>query len=97
MNKAVIDDQRGQISEDPLREISALQLLSSPGHLHVQRILECLQDDEHVYSISPFYSGGELFSVVETRGGPFAEDQARAYFMQIIAGVSAVVGYKRDE
>lgn len=88
MNKAVIDDQRGQISEDPLREIAALQLLSSPGHLHVQRLTECLQDPEYVYAISPFYSGGELFSIVETRGQPFAEDQARAYFMQIISGVS---------
>ena len=85
--QARIIEQRGRIREDPIQELAALQILSAPGHLHVQRLLECLQDATDVYAISPFYAGGELFSYLETRGAGLPEDQARGYFMQLVSGL----------
>ena len=83
MSKSLITRQRGRIREDPISELSLLQLLSTPGHLHVQKLLECIQDTEHIYSICPFYPGGELFSFIENRGSGLAEDQARSVFLQV--------------
>jgi serine/threonine protein kinase len=87
MSKRLIEQQRHRIREDPINELAALQLLAAPGHMHVQRLLECLEDAETVYSICPFYEGGELFSFIESRGTGLPEDQARALFLQIASGL----------
>lgn len=83
MSKSLITRQRGRIREDPISELAILQLLSAPGHLHVQKLLECIQDAENIYSICPFYPGGELFSFIENRGSGIPEDQARSLFLQV--------------
>ena len=50
MSKKKVMEQRGKIREDPLNELSALQLLQQGGgHAHVQQLLECLEDDENLY------------------------------------------------
>lgn len=87
MSKRLIEQQRHRIREDPINELAALQLLAAPGHMHVQQLLECLEDADTVYSICPFYRGGELFSFIESRGSGLPEDQARALFLQIVAGL----------
>lgn len=87
MSKRLIAQQRGRIREDPISELAALQLLAAPGHAHVQRLLACLEDADTVYAICPFYSGGELFSFIESRGAGLPEDQARALFLQVAAGL----------
>lgn len=88
MDKMKVLEQRGRIREDPMNELSALQLLQQGGgHANVQQLLECLEDDENLYSICPFYAGGELFSVIEQRGSGLGEERARVLFRQICAGL----------
>lgn len=52
---------RGRTLEDPLKEASALQYVGS-YHQHVQGCVEVLQDDEHIYTIVKYCSGGDLYS-----------------------------------
>lgn len=87
MSKRIIQQQRHRIREDPINELAALQLLAAPGHLHVQRLLECVEDADTIYSICPFYQGGELFSMIEDRGSGLPEDRARVLFGQILSGL----------
>ena len=89
MSKKKVAEQRGRIREDPINELSALQLLKEGGgHKNVQELLECLEDEETLYAICPFYAGGELFSVIEQRGGSgLGEDRARVLFRQICGGL----------
>lgn len=87
MSKKIIREQRHRIREDPINELAALQILAAPGHLHVQRLLECLEDADTIYSICPFYQGGELFSFIEARGSGLPEDRARVLFCQVLAGL----------
>ncbi len=92
MSKRLIEQQRHRIREDPINELAALQMLATPGHLHVQRLLECLEDATTLYSICPFYEGGELFSFIESRGAGLPEDQARGLFLQIVSGLQYIHG-----
>lgn len=82
MSKRLIAEQRRQgrngIQEDPMNELAALQLLASPGHAHVQRLLECVEDGDTLYSICPFYPNGELYDFIENRRG---ERRRRAHFV----------------
>lgn len=87
MSKRLIARQRGRIREDPINELAALQLLAAPGHAHVQRLVASLEDADTIYAVCPFYAGGELFSLIETRGAGLPEDQARGLFCQIAAGL----------
>jgi len=88
MSKKKVAEQRGRIREDPINELSALQMLKEGGgHANVQQLLECLEDEENLYAICPFYSGGELFSVIEQRGSGLGEDKARVLFRQICGGL----------
>lgn len=93
MSKKKVAEQRGRIREDPINELSALQMLNEGGgHANVQKLLECLEDEENLYAISPFYSGGELFSVIEQRGAGFGEGKARVLFAQILGGLQYMHG-----
>lgn len=72
MSKRLIEEQRRHrngIQEDPMNELAALQLLANPGHAHVQRLLECVEDGDTLYSICPFYPNGELYDFIENRRG----------------------------
>jgi len=80
---------RGRLLEDPIKEISCMQLLGA-GHPHVLGSTEVLQDDEYLFSIMPYCSGGDLFGVVvayaEEKGGDggMSEPVARYWFRQIL-------------
>merc|ERR1719410_1422397 len=84
-----IHRMRGRQLEDPVKEIAAMQLLGK-SHRNVLWILEVLQDDEYLYSVMPYCSGGDLFGVVidytENEGG-MPEAMARFWFQQILMGL----------
>lgn len=94
MSKERIRENTARITEDPMKEIAALQFLSQPGHPNVQRMIECVQDTENIYSICPFYRGGEMFDYLENRGGGFPETQAKSFFIQILNGVEYLQQYR---
>ena len=80
---------RGRLLEDPIKEISCMQLLGA-HHPHVLGSTEVLQDDDYLFSIMPYCSGGDLFGVVveyaERSGGDggMSEPIARYWFRQIL-------------
>ena len=49
--------------EDPIKEVSALQLVGN-YHPNIVGGLDVLQDDEYLYTVMPMCSGGDLFERV---------------------------------
>lgn len=88
-----IHRQRGRLLEDPVKEISAMQLIGG-DHPHVLGSREVLQDNDFLYGVMPYCSGGDLFGVVvqytEDTGGErgMPEPIARFWFRQILAGLN---------
>lgn len=74
--------------EDPVKEVAATQLIGT-DHPHVLGCNEVLQDDECLYSIMPYASGGDLFSVVvqhaDENEGTMSEPMTRYWFKQILS------------
>ena len=72
----------------PMVEIAASQLLArhapAPGSHHVLETVEVLADDRFVYHIVPYRDGGDLLSLVESRGGLLEETEARHVFKQLL-------------
>jgi serine/threonine protein kinase len=89
---ARVHQMRGQILEDPVKEVAAMQLLGV-GHPNVLGSQEVLQDGDYLYSIMPYCSGGDLFGIVvkyaEQSGGEIGmpEPVARFWFRQILWGL----------
>ena len=88
---AKVHGTRGRLLEDPIKEVSAMQLLGSGHHPNVLQSVKVLQDGEYLYSIMPFCRDGELFSLVvqyaEESGGEIGmpEPVARFWFRQILS------------
>uniref|UniRef100_A0A7S2AB22 Protein kinase domain-containing protein n=1 Tax=Trieres chinensis TaxID=1514140 RepID=A0A7S2AB22_TRICV len=72
--------------EDPRREISAMQAIGDG--IHVINCVEALENEEHLFIISPYCNGGDLFSAIhEDRNitGPgLPEMYARQRFREIL-------------
>ncbi|CAM9489710.1 unnamed protein product [Ectocarpus fasciculatus] len=79
-----LQDMQGQTLEDPLREVAALQYL--PSHSNILTCTEALLDENSIYIVMPFYSGGEIFDVLMD-SGRFQEGDARLVFRQVLDGL----------
>mmetsp|Transcript_11261 Transcript_11261/g.16048 ORF Transcript_11261/g.16048 Transcript_11261/m.16048 type:complete len:405 (-) Transcript_11261:144-1358(-) len=79
---------RGRHLEDPIKEISAMQLLGN-YHPNVVGTIEVLQNDENLYTVMQYCGGGDLFSRVTptTTSSSDAEDKARSWFRQLLCGL----------
>lgn len=92
MDWAKIHSLRGNILEDPIKEIKAMQYIgnSSP---HVLGILEVLEGSNWLYAIMPYCRGGDLFGVVvdyadaNDGNAGMPEPVARYWFLQILKGL----------
>jgi hypothetical protein len=90
-----IHSMRGRHLEDPIKEISAMQLLGN-YHPHVCGALEVLQDENYLYTVMPHLPGGDLHGrLLECSPSPrrrksqndshgFDESQARTWFRQLL-------------
>ena len=69
----------------PAVEVAASQLLArhAPARHHVLGSVDVLSDERHVYLIMPYCDGGDLLSVLESRGR-LVESVARHIFKQIL-------------
>ncbi|CAM9314809.1 unnamed protein product [Ectocarpus sp. 6 AP-2014] len=77
-------EMQGRTHEDPLKEVAALQYL--PKHPNVLACTEALLDENSIYIVTPFYSGGEVFNALSANGR-FEEGQARLLFRQVLDGL----------
>ncbi|KAL3790048.1 hypothetical protein ACHAW5_008643 [Stephanodiscus triporus] len=86
---------RNRVSEDPVKEVAALQYLSdglrgrSIEETHVLTADTVMCNDSDLYIVMPYCHGGDLCMRVATRGR-FAEDEARFYFRQILKGLETL-------
>lgn len=92
-----IHAMRGRHLEDPIKEISAMQLLGN-YHPHVLGTMDVLQDDNYLYTISRHLPGGELYGRImeafpqkrppeQIEGSDqfsYDESKARIWFKQLI-------------
>eukprot|EP00753_Platysulcus_tardus_P014203 PLAT4207.1.p1 GENE.PLAT4207.1~~PLAT4207.1.p1 ORF type:complete len:316 (-),score=158.98 PLAT4207.1:74-1021(-) len=77
-----------RVQENPLIELETMQYLSDPGHPNVLRLLACVEDEDNLYGVLEFCSGGELFDLAQE--GRFSEEQARQFFVQCMRGVKYI-------
>jgi len=67
-----------------------MQLLSHQNgmhHQHVVRLVDAMQDESYYYIVTPYLSGGDMFSVVEARGKKgLPPYEAAGYFQQACEG-----------
>mmetsp|Transcript_245 Transcript_245/g.335 ORF Transcript_245/g.335 Transcript_245/m.335 type:complete len:388 (-) Transcript_245:231-1394(-) len=88
MDWNAIRNLRGRHAEDPVKEVAAMQYISSDGeHPNVMQALDVLADEQYLYCFMPLCSSGELFGFVR-RNGRFTEPEARYWFKQILDGLS---------
>jgi serine/threonine protein kinase len=93
-----IHAMRGRHLEDPIKEISTMQLLGN-YHPHVLGAFDVLQDDNFLYTITRYLPGGELYGRLEegfprrkrpdeeldgSDGYTYDESKARAWFKQLV-------------
>ncbi|CAM9300761.1 unnamed protein product [Ascophyllum nodosum] len=81
---------RRRFAEDPLKEISALTILSDPGHPNVLQRDAALYDDEAVYLVTRYIDGGEIFKWIQEERGAYHQgkiDTVRNVFRQLVQGM----------
>mmetsp|Transcript_28207 Transcript_28207/g.31710 ORF Transcript_28207/g.31710 Transcript_28207/m.31710 type:complete len:415 (-) Transcript_28207:50-1294(-) len=89
---ARVHHMRGRLLEDPIKEVAAMQLIGDTNP-HVLGPIEVLQDNEYLFTVMPYCSGGDLFGVVvkyaaESDGEiGMPEPVARFWFRQILLGL----------
>ena len=87
----------GNKANGPAVEIAASQLLArhagDPAFHHVLGTVDVLSDERHVYLITPYCDGGDLLSVLESRGR-LEESVARYIFKQLLS-VSTLLLYDK--
>lgn len=76
----------GNIAEDPLKEISALQHIGN-HHANIIGQVDCGTDANNIYSIMRFASGGELLDYIQSERGPLHESAARRMLHNILNGL----------
>ena len=87
---------RGRHLEDPIKEISAMQLMGN-YHPHVIGAIEVLQDDDFLYTVMPYLPNGDLYERLlencpwrqksknpEGDSYGFEEKQARTWFRHLV-------------
>ena len=62
---------------------SSINLLQQQHHHHIMMPVDLLSDDEYLYSITPFCTGGRLLDVLENKSR-FSEPEARYWMRQIL-------------
>ncbi|GMI14376.1 hypothetical protein TrVE_jg11255 [Triparma verrucosa] len=78
-----------RLIEDPLKEISCTQFLTTSGSPHILKALVALSDEKYLYSVLSYCNGGELFDHVE-KSGRFSEPLARYWFKEILKGIQVL-------
>jgi len=84
-----MDRYRGNHAEDPLKEVSAMQLIGNDNP-HVMGIKESLVVGVDLNVVMPYAASGDMFEllqVAQERGRGFPEGESRYWFRQLIDGI----------
>ena len=78
----VLEKRRMQQADDIERVGREIQILKRVRHPHVVRLLEVIEKPRHIYLVTEYLAGGELFEfIVANKRLP--EPQARPIFRQV--------------
>lgn len=72
--------------EDVRREVKILKALS--GHKHLVKFYDACEDANNVYIVMELCEGGELLDRILSRGGRYAEEDAKVIVVQILSVVA---------
>ncbi|GMH21764.1 hypothetical protein Nepgr_023606 [Nepenthes gracilis] len=72
--------------EDVRREVKMLKALS--GHKHLVKFHDACEDTNNVYIVIELCEGGELLDRILSRGGRYAEEDAKAIVVQILSVIA---------
>lgn len=84
-----MDRYRGRHAEDPLKEVSAMQIIGDE-HPHVMGIRESLVVGTNLNVVMRYAASGDMFEqlqIAQERGRGFPEDEARKWFRQLMDGI----------
>ena len=88
INLAKYRSQHGRSQKKNVNEIAALQLLGN-YHQNIMPLVDALQNDTHLFIVTPYFSGGDLsFCVLESSPHGTHESQAKIWFQQILSAIS---------
>ena len=108
LNWQQIRRERHRLAEDPLQELAAMQYLrktllhpsedvvSGMERTHIVMPVAAWSDERHLYSIMPFAAGGELFDMLDARGGGdengggCSEPEARYWMQQVCSALATL-------
>ncbi|KAK4530461.1 hypothetical protein CCYA_CCYA04G1318 [Cyanidiococcus yangmingshanensis] len=76
-------ERKESLKKKMQREIAVMKLCDHP---HVLRLLEVFETNTHLFLVTEYADGGELFDYLVKRGS-LEPDEARHFFRQIIEGV----------
>lgn len=90
--KVLENDLKHLRSEDPLKEVAAMQYLQNNGDgcEHVMTPMEVICDGRTLFLMMPYMNGGEMFDRLKQSGDRFQEGEARYFMRQIISGVQSL-------
>jgi hypothetical protein len=82
-----------RVREDPKQEIALLRLVAAenPGHPNVVRLVDVLEDHEHIYVVLAACTGGELLEAAMDTSDT-SEAKARQLAWQLLQGVRFLHG-----
>ena len=84
-----MNELRSHHAEDPLKEISAMQLIGNDNP-HVMGIIETLFSGDNLNVVMPYATSGDMFDMMQRaqeRGRGLPESEARYWFRQLMDGV----------
>lgn len=84
LNMEKIRSKMGTMTEDPLKELAALQYMGNE-HPYLQGQVECVQDAHNIYSVMNLCTGGELLDYILVNR--LSEFDGRNIFKQVLSGV----------
>ena len=84
----VLEKERIVDKGDIKRVTREMQILKRVRHVNVVQLLEVIETPRHIYLVTEFLSGGELFEFIVAHGR-LHETQACRIFRQVVLGVDA--------
>ena len=72
--------------------LQEVQLMKLVQHPHVVRLYEVIDTSSKLYLVLEFADGGDMYDYIMRHEGGLEEEQARKYFVQIVAAIQVRLG-----
>lgn len=84
-------DIHGNAVENPWLEIEIQQMIGQTKERHLLGVIETCIVEQNLYIVLPFFTGGDLLDVIETRYmGPLPVMQAKKMFQHVMQGMKTL-------